>query len=76
MKANDKETKQDQSKATQEEQIKHAIIDLLHNNESVTHNSLSKATGLSIFEVEQHHTAIDSMLSKLKKVLTSPNFKH
>ena len=59
----------------EEKQIKNAVIDLLHNNNDVTHDAISKATGISMASIQKHNASIQSMLSKLKKVHTSPNFK-
>ena len=63
------------NEALEEKQIKNAVIDLLHNNEKVTHDAISKATGISLLSIEKHSKSIESMLTKLKKVYTSPNFK-
>ena len=60
----------------EEKQIKNAVIDLLHKNEEVTNDTLSKTTGLSTSSIKKHSEAINTMLSKLKKVYTTPNFKH
>lgn len=59
----------------EEKQIKNAVIDLLHNNDDVTHDAISKATGISMASIQRHNASIQSMLAKLKKVHTSPNFK-
>ncbi|MFC2074392.1 hypothetical protein ACFLR3_03980 [Campylobacterota bacterium] len=63
-----------QNEALEEKQIKNAVIDLLHNNQEVTNTAISEATGLSLLSLEKHTDAINTMLSKLKKVYTSPNF--
>ena len=61
--------------ASEEKKIKNAVIDLLYNSQDVSHEAISKATGLSTSSIKKHSDSIDSMLSKLKKVHTSPNFK-
>lgn len=66
---------QDLTNLTQDKQIKNAVIDLLHHNEDVTHAALSKATGLNLVEVQHYSDAIQTMLTKLKKVHLTPNFK-
>lgn len=71
MSNNDKEP----NEALEEKQIKNAVIDLLHYNEAVTHEAIAKTTGLSIANIRKHSTSIESMLAKLKKIHTSPNFK-
>lgn len=63
------------NKALEEKQIKNAVIDLLHCNESVTHETIAKATGISLASIRKHSASIASMLAKLKKIHTSPNFK-
>lgn len=62
-----------QNQASEEKKIKNAVIDLLHNNEEVTDETISKATGLSISSIKKHSKSIHAMLAKLKKVHTSPN---
>jgi len=63
------------NRTLEEKQIKIAVIDLLHNNKEVTYDAISKATGMSTFSVKKHSESIKSMLTKLKKVHDSPNFK-
>jgi len=57
------------------QQIKNAVIDLLHENEEVTHEAIARVTGLSLTEIEKHRTSIQAMLTKLKKAHITPNFK-
>jgi uncharacterized protein YerC len=73
MDSNNKETTPNE--VQEEKQIKNAVIDLLHNNDDVTHEAISKATGISMASIQKYHASIESMLAKLKKVHTSPNFK-
>ena len=54
----------------QMQQIKHAIIDLLHDGKEVTHEILTQTTGLSLERIEHYSEDIASMLSKLKKMRT------
>lgn len=63
------------NEALEEKQIKNAVIDLLHYNEEVTHEAIAKATGISVVNIQKHSASIESMLAKLKKIHTSPNFK-
>ena len=65
----------DLDQASEEKKIKNAVIDLLHNNEDVSHEAISKLTGLSLSIINKHSDPIHSMLVKLKKVHTSPNIK-
>ncbi len=59
----------------EEKQIKNAVIDLLHNNDEVTHDAIARATGMSLASIQGHSASIQSMLAKLKKSHTTPNFK-
>lgn len=59
----------------EEKQIKNAVIDLLHNNDEVTHDAIAWATGMSLASIQGHSASIKSMLAKLKKSHTTPNFK-
>jgi len=68
--------KKDSNEVLEEKQIKNAVIDLLHKNEEVTDDALVKLTGLSTSSIKKHHEAINTMLNKLKKVYTTPNFKN
>jgi len=68
MSSENKVIKKDPNELSEEKQIKNAIIDLLHNNEEVTHTAISKATGIATLRLENHRESIRSMLSKLKKV--------
>lgn len=63
------------NEALEEKQIKNAVIDLLHYNEEVTHEAIAKVTGITVVSIQKHSASIESMLAKLKKIHTSPNFK-
>jgi len=67
--------KNEEDKALEDKQIKNAVIDLLHNNEEVTYEAISKASDISPTRIERHNESIEAMLSKLKKVYISPQFK-
>ena len=75
MSIKNKETEKEPNEVLEEKQIKNAVIDLLHNNEKVTHDAISKATGISALSIKKQSESINSMLTKLKKIHTSPNFK-
>jgi hypothetical protein len=70
-----KNTEIEPNEAAEEKQIKNAVIDLLHYNEKVTHEAISKATGISVLNIDKHSQSIQSMLAKLKKIYNSPNLK-
>jgi hypothetical protein len=52
--------------------IRHALIDLLHEDKTISYDGLSHLTGLPIDTIKQHEEIIVLMLTKLKKL---HNFK-
>ena len=48
--------------------IKNALIDMLHNNETINTHTLSIATQLPVEVIEAHQAQINAILQKLKPV--------
>jgi hypothetical protein len=55
-----------------EGRIRHTMIDLLHEDKTISFDGLSQLTGLTIDTIKQYEEIIVTVLTKLKKL---DNFK-